>query len=299
MRLKEGYILLKMPNNEEIKTIPLSHPLKMFFWEFFLFSLTLILGIFTAFKINKYFIQEEVAVTPIPPSNFLLTFFITTAGLFILLKFLRFEKGKAAFLKILFSLSFFLGGLLLFNTWLNLIPSFLLITILIFWWLKSPFVLNQNLLMIFGMAGIGAVLGLKLTPQMLVIILIILSIYDWIAVYKTKHMVRMARAMIEMGVISAIVIPQSISGFKSSLEKVKPGGEFLVLGGGDIVLPLLFSVSMIPFGILKSSIIALFSLFGLFANFYIFIKQKERKPMPALPLISLFSIIGYLITLVI
>jgi len=286
-----------MLNNEEIKTNPFPHPLKMLFWELVLFSLTLILGISAAFKINRYLTEEEITITPIPPSNFLLTFFIATITIFLLINFFKFKKGKSIFFKIIFSLSFFLGGIFLFNTWLDLIHSFFLITILILWWLKSPSVLNQNILMIFGMAGIGATLGLKLTPQMLVIILIILSIYDWVAVYKTKHMVKMARSMIEMGVISAIVIPQSTPGFKSSLGKVKPGGEFLVLGGGDIVLPLLFSVSMAPFGILKSSIVAIFSLFGVLANFFVFIKQKERKPMPALPLISLFSITGYLISL--
>jgi presenilin-like A22 family membrane protease len=282
----------------EEKTL-FSRPWRIFFFEILLFSLTLILGISAAFKINKYFAEKEITVAPIPPSNFLLTFFVATLSLFLLIKFLKFERGKSIFLKIFLSLSFFLGGIFLFNTWLDLIYSFVLITILILWWLKSPSVLNQNLLMIFGMAGIGATLGLKLEPQVLVGILIVLSIYDWIAVYKTKHMVKMARAMIEMGVISAIVIPQSISGFKNSLEKVKPGGEFLVLGGGDVVLPLIFAVSLIPFGVLKSAIVALFSLIGATANFFVFVRQKERKPMPALPLISLFSIIGYLITFLI
>jgi presenilin-like A22 family membrane protease len=274
-----------------------SKPCKIFFFETLFFSLTFLFGLSSAYKINSYLVKKEIKVAPISPLNFLLTFFITTSIVLFLLYFLRFKKGKSIFFKIALAFSFFVGGLLFLYIWIPVLPAAILMTILIFWWLKSPTVFNHNLCLILGMAGIGANLGLKIMPTVGVIILISLSIYDWIAVYKTKHMVKMAREMIEMGVISALIIPQSVSSFKSSLANVKPGGEFLVLGGGDVVLPLIFAVSLIPFGVLKSAIVALFSLIGVTANFFVFVRQKERKPMPALPLISFFSIIGYLITL--
>ena len=189
-----------------------------------------------------------------------------------------------------------LGGLLFLETWLPEHLSLIFVFVLIFWWLKKPSVLIQDLLIVLGIAGTGSILGLSLNPLMVIALLIIFSIYDFIAVYKTKHMVRMAKAMLESRAILALVIPPNIFGFRESLEKIQPGGKFLILGGGDIAFPLIFSVSLIPSGILHSFIVALFSLIGLFASFWFFTKQKERKPIPALPPIALFSIIGYLIT---
>jgi presenilin-like A22 family membrane protease len=167
---------------------------------------------------------------------------------------------------------------------------------LIFWWWRQPLVLNQDLCLIFGIAGMGSILGLQLTPEIVISLLIIFSIYDFIAVYKTKHMIKIAKEMIEAGAILALIIPQKISDFKEKLERIKPGGKFLILGGGDIAFPLLFSVSLVPFGILNSFIVAIFSFIGLLIGFFFFISQKTRQPIPALPPVALFSIIGYLIT---
>jgi presenilin-like A22 family membrane protease len=149
------------------------------------------------------------------------------------------------------------------------------------------------------MAGIGAILGLSFRPEIIILVLITLSVYDFIAVYKTKHMIKMAKSMLEQGTIMGLIIPPSISDFKESIKKVEPGGRFVILGGGDIVFPLLFSASLIPHSILKAIIVALFAVLGLAFSFSLFIFQKKREPIPALPPIALFSIIGYIITLLI
>lgn len=281
----------------EVKENLFLKSLKVFLLEFLLCAITFLLGILAALRANEVLKEKQVQVEKISLRDFLLSFFLVTLILFLLIRFFKSKKGKPLIFKFLFTFSFFFGGVLLLNSFFPLIPSLILVFLLILWWLKFPTVLNQNVLMILGMAGIGVALGLKVDPEVMILILILLSIYDFIAVYKTKHMVKMAWAMIEMKIISALVIPQTISGFKNSLEKVRPGGEFFILGGGDVVLPLIFSISLIERGLLKSVLVAIFSLLGLFINFYFFLKQKERKPMPALPLISLFSIFGYLITL--
>jgi hypothetical protein len=126
----------------EEKTL-FSKPWKIFFFEIFLFSLTFILGISSAYKINKYLIGKEIKVAPISPLNFLLTFFITTSIVLFLLYFLRFKKGKSIFFKIALAFSFFVGGLLFLYIWIPVLPAAILMTILIFWWLKSPTVFNQ------------------------------------------------------------------------------------------------------------------------------------------------------------
>ena len=70
----------------------------------------------------------------------------------------------------------------------------------------------------------------------------------------------------------------------------------MILGGGDIVFPLILCVSLTPQGVLKPLIVAFFAALGLGLSFYLFTSQKTRKPIPALPPIALFSIIGFLIT---
>ena len=268
---------------------------KIFIIEAFLFCLTLGLGIAAAFRMNEIFKIQKVNIPQISFSQFILNFLLATLFIFLILRFVKFEKEKGTIFKILFILAVSLGGLLFLETWLPEPLSLIFIFVLIFWWLKKPSVLIQDLLIILGIAGTGSILGLSLNPLMVILLLVIFSIYDFIAVYKTKHMVRMAKAMLESRAILALVIPPNIFGFRESLEKIQPGGKFLILGGGDIAFPLIFSVSLIPSGIFNSLIVALFSLIGLFASFWFFTKQKERKPIPALPPIALFSIIGYLI----
>lgn len=285
-----------MQSQEKTKIASFSHPWRVFVLEAFLFSLTLALGIATAFKINKIAEIEEIILPQIPLWKFILYFLLTTLFVFLVSFFLKFQKGKNLIFKMIFILTIFLGGITFLSAWLPDIISLILIIILILWWLKKPSILIQDLCIIFGIAGAGSILGLSLNPQILVFLLIIFSIYDWIAVYKTKHMVRMAKKMIESKAILALVVPQNFPGFQESLGEVRPGGKFLILGGGDIVFPLLFAASLIPFGILDSLIVALFALIGLSFSFFFFISQKVRKPIPALPPIAFFSIIGYLIT---
>jgi len=282
---------------------------KIFIIEAFLFCLTLGLGIATAFRMNNpppnFGGGQKVNIPQISFFQFILNFLLATLFIFLISRFVKFEKGKGTIFKILFIFAVSLGGLLFLETWLPEPLPLIFIFVSIFWWFKKPSVLIQDLLIILGIAGTGSILGLSLNPLMVIALLIIFSIYDFIAVYKTKHMIKMAKEMIESRAILALVIPPNIFGFRDSLEKIEPGGKFLILGGGDVVFPLLFSVSLIPSGIFNSLIVAIFSLIGLFAGFWFFISQPPtspgggRQPIPALPPIALFSIIGFFITLII
>lgn len=264
--------------------------------EAFLFCLTLILGIVTAFRINGVLEFQKVIIPQFSFWQFIFYFILATLLIFLISYFVRFKKEKKMFFRAVFILATFFGGTSFFSCWMSGLPALILMAGIVFWWFKRPTVLNQDLCLILGMAGIGSILGLSLDHLMVALLLVFFSIYDFIAVYKTKHMIRMAKEMIESRAILAFLIPPNISGFRESLEKIEPGGRFLILGGGDVVFPLLFAASLTSQGILNSLIVATFSLVGLFAGFYFFIFQKVRQPIPALPPIALFSIIGYLIT---
>jgi len=293
----------EVQNQKEIKEEGesfLSQPWRIFAFEAFLFSLTLALGITAGFKIGKISKIKEFSLPEISLWQFLLYFLLATL-FFLLTSFFskRFKKGKEILFKGIFMLVVFWGGVFLLSLWISDVLALFLIGILIFCWFKKPTIFIHNLCIVLGIAGIGSNLGLGIEPQIVAALLIILSVYDFIAVNITKHMVKMAKEMVEMGAILALILPPKIPDFRESIKTVKPGGKFLILGAGDIAFPLLFCVSLVPEGILNPLIVAFFALFGLFFSFWLFSSQKIRKAIPALPPIALFSIIGFLITRII
>ncbi len=264
--------------------------------EVFLFSLTLLLGIFTAARIHDILSIQKIKIPEISFWKFIFNFLLATLLIFLIVHFVKIKKKRKILFKLFFIFSVFMGGILTLSAWMSDISSLMLMLALIIWWCKYPSVLIQDICIVLGIAGVGSVLGLTLNPNTVIIFLIIFSIYDLIAVYKTKHMIEMAKEMIESRAVLGLIIPSDITGFRGELKEIKPGGRFLVLGGGDIAFPLFLCCSMVPYGILKSLVVACFSLFGLSISFLFFLSQKERKPIPALPPIALFSIIGFLIT---
>jgi presenilin-like A22 family membrane protease len=280
------------------------------FWkEALLFTLTQVLGIFVAIRVSKVLEALEIKPEPINLSNLLIYFVVITL---VILAFLKIsKKGSGVMLQIFFVLAVFSGLDILFGTFTGEPTATILAAGLIILRFVRPTVWLHNLVVIGGLAGIGAMLGITLLPRDAIILLIILAVYDVIAVYKTKHMVKMAKAMIKKRVILGIIIPEKILGLKASMADVeqdkipvkrilKPGerGKFMILGGGDLVLPLLLIASVANQNIWQSVIILIFALLGLLAMHLLFIKLKS-KPMPALPPLAVFSILGYLVSLLI
>lgn len=271
-------------------------PKNIFLFEIGFFILVQIFGIFSALKISEILRLEKIPLKPVSLWDFIFGFTIATLLILLLIKFLKFKTGKPFLFKGFFILAISFGSFIFFSLWLGDIYALIFLLILIFLWLKYSNILVHNFLLCSAMVGIGSIFGLRLEPLMVVMLLILFSIYDIIAVYKTKHMIKMAKEMIKAGAILGLIFPQRISDFKGNLKEVMPGGKFLVLGGGDIIFPLILCASLISQGIFNSLIVALFATIGLAFSFYFFISQKIRRPIPALPPIALFSIIGFLIT---
>ena len=284
-----------MENKEKI----IENLKNIFLFEIGFFILVQIFGIFSAFKILKILNVEKISIEPVSLFDFIIGFAFATISILLAIRFLKFKSGRNILFRAFFILAISFGSFLFFSLWIDDLFALVLLTFLILLWILRPNVLVHNFLLFSGMVGIGSVLGLRFEPLMVILLLILLSIYDFIAVYKTKHMIKMAKGMIESGAILGLILPPTISGFKANLKEVSPGGRFLILGGGDIIFPLILCVSLIPQGISSSLIVAFFATLGLASSFYLFVSQKIRKPIPALPPIALFSIIGFLITLII
>ncbi len=288
-----------MPTNKPKKKKEKINLLHSLFLEIAIFSLVLFLGLFSAVEANKIIVQENIEISKIGLEGFLSYFALATFFILAVVYTKRLKKYRAKIYKFFFIFAFFLGSLSVLSAFLPDMFSIPLIILLFVFWLKRPKVWVHNILVILALSGLGYFFGLAVEPKTVILLLLILSAYDFIAVYKTKHMVKMAKSMLESGAVMGIIIPQKFKDFVADVGKVRPGAKFIVRGGGDIAFPLIFSVSMLEQGFFPALLVALFSLLGLVCSLIIFLLQKERKPIPALPPIALFSIIGYIITLLI
>src|SRR3989344_1464402 len=271
----------------------LSHNLnlKIFLQELVSFFLIGVLSIFSVAKISEF---GEFSSAAISWWQFLLAFGIGTA---VILGLIRIMHGgmllRIFFLLALFSGIFITMNIFLSNVW-SLIFSLLLVTTYGFY----PYVWFHNLVLILTLPGIAAVLGASLTPYAAAILLIFMSVYDYIAVYKTKHMVKMAKAMIAGRAIFAMIYPEHWHGFKSHLNEAHPGEGFMMLGTGDFVFPIIMATSAYSISTLAAWTVLAASLFGLLLMHLIFTFQKVRRPMPALPPLAAFAILGFFLAII-
>ena len=261
------------------------------------FLLTQALGIYAAFR----FLPALATVQPVSFGGFSFYDFLILLIFVVLFIFLasRFQKFGAVFYKVILTFLIFGGSQAIFGIWLGLAASILASVILtvLFWFFQTVFM--QDIAMILTLAGIGSIFGLSFAPTAVLLILIIFSFYDIIAVYKTGHMIKLAESMIRSHAIFGLVIPSSLGGLKERMSRVAPGEEFMILGSGDVIFPLLLSASIVRISIAQAAMVGIFSAVGLFLMYWLFTHQKVRKPMAALPPIAGASIVGYLIALLI
>lgn len=260
--------------------------LKIFLQEAVSFS---VIGVISIFSVGKLYKFEKLSAAPISWWQFLLAFGIGTA---IVLGLIRIMHG-GMFLRIFFLLALFSGTLITVSFFLNNILSIILSLILIAAYVFYPYVWFHDLVLILTLPGIAATLGVSLNPYTVVVLLVFMSIYDYVAVYKTKHMVRMAKAMIAGRAIFAMIYPQHWHGFKSHLNEAHPGEEFMMLGSGDFIFPIIMATSAYAISPVAPWFIFAATLFGLLLMHLIFVYQKVRRPMPALPPLAAFAILGF------
>ncbi len=277
------------------------------FWKIFLiesifFAFALLLGIFVTLRLEELFqIAEAGSVNNqqgISPFGFLIYFILATAFVYFISQSDKFKKSRVFFFRLAFLFSVGLGGFLTLSTIVFEILALSIIVILISAWKRRPIILLHNFLVTISIAGIGAVIGRQFNPLVIAVLLTVFSVYDFIAVYKTKHMVKMASEMIKTKAIMGIIVPFSFSGLLTNLQE-KEKEEFMVLGGGDLAFPLFLTSSVVlAYGLSEAIIVTVFALFGLFGSFYIFNSQKEKRAIPALPPIALGALVGYLLLLI-
>ncbi len=130
----------------------------------------------------------------------------------------------------------------------------------------------KNLAAMFSSAGAGAVFGFTFSFLASLIFFSIMAIYDYIAVFRTKHMVSMAKE----------IIKQDMSFTITAKERLPTGKETrLDLGTGDLALPIMVEVSAYQIHPYLSLVTMLGAIAGV--SFVLVYAWKHRVFLPAIP----------------
>ena len=168
----------------------------------------------------------------------------------------------------------------------------------------------HNLTELFIYPGIAAIFVPILNIWTVIIFLILIALYDVWAVWHSGIMQKMVKYQIkEMGVMTGFFVPyvskkvkQQIKKWKQTLskkqmEKKKIKIGVAILGGGDVVFPIIAAGVMLKtLGLGAALLVTLGATLGLA---YIFFMSKKRRYYPAMlfitPGILLGMLVGYLV----
>ena len=151
--------------------------------------------------------------------------------------------------------------------------------------------------------GIAAVFVPLLNVWTIILLLILISIYDMWAVWHSGIMQKMAKYQMEnLKVFSGFFVPYMSKAArkkvklwkntlkKSELRKKKIKVNVAILGGGDIVFPIITSGVMLKtLGLGSALFVVLGATLGLG---YLFLKSEKKKFYPAMPYITTGILLG-------
>ncbi|HOB38396.1 MAG: presenilin family intramembrane aspartyl protease PSH [Methanomassiliicoccaceae archaeon] len=260
---------------------------------------------------------------PVNPLIYIVMILLMTGLLLVLIKI-----GRQKVLRTLFYVAVFVTLLYVFTPlllevelsiapdsfgWASLIFAIAISAVLLFALVKSGEWYVINMIGLILAVGITAILGMSLGILPVMILLIIMAVYDAIAVYKTKHMVALAEGVVPMRLPVMFVIPNRRD---FSMDDLKDKGltqregqerEAFFMGVGDTVIPGILAVSAsiyLPdtasFLLTANLWVAVGTIIGGLLGYLLLLRYVMRgKPQAGLPFLNGGAILGYLIAYVI
>jgi len=144
----------------------------------------------------------------------------------------------------------------------------------------------KNLAAVLATAGVGTIFGISMGMLPLLLFLIMLSVYDFLSVFATKHMVEMADFIVRNDLAFTVT---------ARAPPARPGGKEsrIDLGTGDMIAPIMLEVSAFAFNPLASAFIFVGAVVSM--ALFLTLVWKKRMVLPALPPIVLGMITGLLL----
>ena len=297
----------------------MKHALKITLLLVFIFFVTQVIGLSIT---NKYINHQTIAKTgevtfkALPynlerpqieeSTSYIWIIAAIIIGTLLMLLVVKFKK--MSLWKLWFFLAVFFSMAIAFSAFINQTLAAILAFILALRKIYKPTIIISNLTEIFIYGGLAAIFVPVINIFAVFMLLILISVYDIIAVNHTKHMVKLAKFQVKSNLFAGLFIPYGKSEGKAPkrekgiIEK-KGAGKIAVLGGGDIGFPLIFAGVVMKdlmlnnielIGFLKTLIIPIFVSLALL---YLLVKSRKDKFYPAMPYLTAGCIIGYFVVL--
>lgn len=266
-----------------------------------LFMLAQVLGIFTGLIIlsdidsNPYVEELVITTNAEEPGNavFFILYILFGAAVMILLIRL-FKTHPIVFILMEFGL-ISTSSSIVFYAVLRLLLGYELSTIaaivmgLLFAGVKLVRPSLKNAAAVLATAGVGVIFGISLGLLPLIIFLIFLSIYDFVSVFTTKHMVELANFVMKRDLAFTVTA-------RAPPVKMGQKERRIDLGTGDMIAPIMLEVSALSY----NPVATVFVFAGAVASLWLFLTLVWRKKMilPALPPIVLGMTVALLLGLV-
>jgi presenilin-like A22 family membrane protease len=272
-------------------------------WSSLVMVAALVLTLFVAAREKLFFEVNQIISPDISLGPVTAYFFGVVVVMAIVLFFIPLKWLKYVF-KVLFTLMFAWGVFIVIGLDSPPAVAYPLAAIAGLAWLFWARIWLHDLLLLIALAGAGSVFGFLFSPWTFMIFMLIIAVYDVLAV-RFGFMVWMADRLSETTSLPAFVFPKQLKDWKLKLETVRFGElkdkaseerEYAILGGGDIGFPLMLSVSVFFQSHLAGAVVVgIFALAGVVSAFLIQMFWLKGKPMPALPPIAFLSLVGFLI----
>ncbi|MGV8150870.1 MAG: presenilin family intramembrane aspartyl protease [Candidatus Woesearchaeota archaeon] len=244
-----------------------------------------------------------------------------TIGTILVLILVKFQKANIwrywFFFAVWMALSLSIGVLVKTRIFFEYDVAMIIAIILAVWKLWKPNIIIHNVTEVLVYSGIAVLLVPIFDVFWAIMLLIAISIYDMYAVWKSKHMVKMAKFQTKSNVFAGLMIPYKLKNVKmvkssSKLSKsIAPSPPRMqpktaILGGGDVVFPLIFTGTVME-GLLRegltksqafmqSSIMIVTTTIALALLFFF---AKKDHFYPAMPFVTAGCLIGWVIVLLI
>lgn len=149
-----------------------------------------------------------------------------------------------------------------------------------------------------------AIFGASFTPATYLVVLVAFAVYDYVSVYKTKHMLSLADSVLELRLPIMLVVPKTLDySFLEENAKVRERAESqgrrkprdaMFIGLGDVVIPSIFGVTAL--GVPLASAGAAFGTFAGIALALILLMYfvMRGRAHAGLPTLNAGALLGFL-----
>ena len=240
---------------------------------------------FVGFAVNNYYNSQELPFGLKPPEveqKFSPWFFIGAIFVVTLIFFAFKHFNLELLIKLWFFSAFTLGIAVTLSAFIE--PMFAIfaaaaITLMKFY---EHDIYTHNLAEVFLYGGIVSLFVPILNIWGAILLLIIVSVYDFVSVFMTKHMIQLAQMQEGLGIFTGLVVSHK--------------NEMAILGGGDIAFTMLFAAVLLrDMGLLPALMVVYGAAIGLIALIMI---GEKKKFYPAMPFITAGSLLGFVISLI-